>query len=81
MPFRAIPPSVNTVLRLSPAVDTLRLLTNAFHLFSLIPNIHTHLCLCVHPISLTQLNDIGPTNQCVGRKQRLLSYVASERQV
>lgn len=77
MPFRANPPSVNTVLCLSKLIDTLRLLTNAFHLLSLIPNIHTHLCYHVYPISSTQLNDSRPTT---GGK-RLLSYVASEHQV
>lgn len=67
MPFRANPRLLTQccACQLFPLLtcfqsrywDTLWLLTNAFHLLSLIPNIHTHLCLCAHPISLTQLND------------------------
>jgi hypothetical protein len=55
--------SASSLSALCQCPNTLWLLTHAFHMLSLIPNIHTHLCYHVYPISSTQLNDFRPTTE------------------
>lgn len=58
--------------------DTLRLLTNAFHLLSLISAHERISAYSMYPISTTQLIDLGSLSV---RITRLISYVASKCQV
>lgn len=57
--FEQLPHLLYTVLRLSIAADTLRLLTNAFHLLSLISAHERISAYSMYPISMTQLIDLG----------------------
>ena len=79
--FEQLPHLLYTVLRLSVATDTLRLLANAFHLLSLISAHERISAYSMYPISTTQLIDLGSPTSHPMRIILLISYVASKCQV